>query len=108
MFLIKIVSLLICMTGLAFVGCEMGERMSTTFNEIEHVIYQLDWYSFPADIRVMLPTVLIYSQKPFNLNGFGSYSYTRNVFTMVSWINRRFVLKKQQHYCTHSTHRYII
>lgn len=75
------------MIGLAFIACEVGERMTTAFGEIEYVICQFDWYFLPPEIKVMLPTIIKYSQKPLKLNCFGSYSYKREVFTKVSLID---------------------
>lgn len=85
MILIKLVSILLFMIGLVFIACEAGEQMSNAFSEIEIVIFQFNWYLFPPEIKVMLPTIIMHSQKPFKLNGFGSYSYNRNVFTKVSF-----------------------
>lgn len=77
------------MIGLAFFVCDIGEQMCSAFGEMECEISQFDWYLFPSEVITMFPSIIMHSQQPFQLNGYGSYSYCRQVFAKVSLYNKR-------------------
>lgn len=66
-----------------FICCELGERASNTFTEINDEIDQLSWYLFPIKIKRQLPFILIYTQTSVDLTFFGSMSCSRENFKKV-------------------------
>lgn len=72
--------------GLVFIVCEIGERISTAFNEIDDVIDQFKWYLLPAEVQRMLPTIILNVQQKVALKCFGSISCQREAFRKVSSI----------------------
>lgn len=75
---------LIWVFGLAFIPCELGERVRLEFNEIGCTIDRLDWYIYPAQIWPLLPIIIMIGQQPVTVNCFGSISCCREVFKSVS------------------------
>lgn len=65
-------------------SCEFGQRLSEAFGEIEKVLVQLNWYLLPIEVQRMLPTIIIFSQKPLYVRFFGSISCHREQFQKVS------------------------
>lgn len=70
--------------GLLFVYCEIGERINSFFGEINDDFYELEWENFPLSIQRMMPTVLINTQQPVQLEAFGNFPCTRLTFKDVS------------------------
>lgn len=66
-----------------FVWCDLCQRIEHSFEEIDIVIGQLDWYLFPNEINRMIPTILIVTQEPVGFNYFGSVSCNRKAFNTV-------------------------
>lgn len=60
-----------------FIYCEFGERVNYGFTEVYDTICHFDWYSLPMEIQKMLPTIIIASQEPINLHGFGDVKCSR-------------------------------
>lgn len=71
-------------SGLAFIPCELGERVTGAFLEICDGISVLDWYAFPIEIQKTLPIIMINAQEPVALECFGSISCGRDIFKAVS------------------------
>lgn len=65
--------------------CELGEKISISFQEINIVLDELKWYLLPHKIRKFLPTILIVAQEPIGLNIFGTILCSRKTFQEVSW-----------------------
>lgn len=78
-----ILSYLYMSYGLVFIACELCERVSDAFNQIDEVIDQLDWYKYPPDIKRMLPVIMINAQESIVIECFGSISCSRMVFKQV-------------------------
>lgn len=76
--------------SLIFIFCELGERVTDGFNELNDVICTLDWYTFPIKRQQMFQTILIAFQQPVIFQAFGSISCTRDVFKRVSSANKYF------------------
>ena len=70
-------------TNLVLAACELGQRFSDTFCEIEYSIADLHWYFLPINIQRMLPTITVYAQEPFVVNFFGSVVCCRDQFKKV-------------------------
>ena len=63
--------------------CELGQRGSELFNEINHVIDQFDWYAFPHKLQRMLPIVINIARIPVVIECFGSIACNRDAFKQV-------------------------
>lgn len=66
-----------------FVACELGHKMSESFEEIDCSITQFDWYLFPIEIKQVLPTIIANAQQPVLIECFGSITCTRDNFKSV-------------------------
>lgn len=70
--------------GVVFVACEVGQRISNEFSEINDVIERFDWYLFPDELKKILPIVMNLAQRPVCIDFFGSIACSRDVFKKVS------------------------
>lgn len=70
-------------TNLVFAVCELGQRFSNAFSEIDGWIGELDWYLLPIEIKRILPTIILYVEQPFVVEFFGSMSCSREQFKKV-------------------------
>lgn len=68
---------------LVFVACELGQRIADAFDGIDLTIQQFDWYSFPIEMKQMLPIIILNAQQPVSVACFGSIICTRDVFKNV-------------------------
>lgn len=69
---------LLCWTLiLAFIPCELGERVRNAMSEINDSINQFYWYLFPMKVQKMLPIILLSVQQPVEIQCFGSITCTR-------------------------------
>lgn len=75
--------------GSVFIACELCEQTSKLFIEIDDIMCQLDWYHFPYEVQKMLPTILIMTQKPFEIECFGDITCSRDTFKKVSLIRKK-------------------
>lgn len=50
--------------ALMLLVCEVGQRLSEKFTEINDVMDQLNWYAYPREVKRMLPTILTNLQQP--------------------------------------------
>lgn len=64
--------------------CECGERVTKEFLEVNDRICQLKWYSLSIKMQRMLPNILLATQEPVVVQGFGNCSCTREAFKNVS------------------------
>lgn len=69
--------------ALVFIACELGQKMTDAFEEIDTTIGQIDWYLFPIEIKRMMLTIAANTQQPVTLECFGSIACTREVFRKV-------------------------
>lgn len=67
-----------------FLLCEYGQMVTTRFEKIDELVYQMDWHSFPDEIQRMLPTLINNTQQPIIISGFANVEYTRETFDSVS------------------------
>lgn len=71
--------------GLSFLACELGQRITNAFDDIDDVLrIELNWYSLPNKVRKMLPIILINTQEVVALHCFGSILCSRESFSNVS------------------------
>lgn len=66
-----------------FFICELGEQISTRFDDINEIIYQMDWYLFPSKIQRRMPLILQASQQPVGICGYGNFPVSRESFKRV-------------------------
>lgn len=64
--------------------CELGENVTSGFSALCDTIYFGDWYFYPMKIQRMLPTIMIVTEKPVELRGFGNIPCTREALRKVS------------------------
>lgn len=68
----------------AFIACELGQRMTDAFNQVNSAVGKSDWYLFPMEIKRMLPMVIAIAQQPVSMECFGSIKCARDCFKNVS------------------------
>lgn len=66
-----------------FFLCEFGERLSGKFDAIDEELYQCTWYLFPMGMQRMVLTLMLGTQEPVFLRGFGNIVCTREAFKEV-------------------------
>lgn len=81
LFLLEI-SACVTFVGL-FISCELSQRLSNSFSEINDMIGRFQWYRFPTEVKRILPMTLIFVQKPASLQCFGSFTCCRDAFKKV-------------------------
>lgn len=69
-----------------FLVCELCQRASDAFEEINDIIGAFDWYLFPDEINRLLPTIIILAQQTVMIDCFGSLGCNRDAFKRVSFI----------------------
>lgn len=70
---------------MVFFACEIGQRFSNAYEEIEFVVERMGWNYLPIVIQRMLPTIILNVQQPFEIMCFGSTACTRETFKKVSF-----------------------
>lgn len=66
-----------------FILFQVGQQLCNAFAEIDDVIAQFDWYSFPYEIIKILPMIMITSQQSVEFKFFGSIASDRDTFKKV-------------------------
>lgn len=78
--------------GTVYIICEIGERASEAFEEIDNGIGAIfDWYLFPPQIQKILPLLTMDAQQLVALQCFGSILCNRETFENVRIKQRKFV-----------------
>lgn len=70
--------------GLVYVGSEVGEQLSGSFDKISNVIDQFNWYLLPIGVQKMLPTIILTTKQPVVFKCFGGILCNRDVFKKVN------------------------
>lgn len=73
----KAISNLLFVFGSVFLACEVGQRFSNLFEDVNDQLDRLNWYLFPMKIQQMLPTILINAQEEVVIGYFGIINATR-------------------------------
>lgn len=68
-----------------FVFCDLGEKLTKRFTEIDSAIYYCEWYTFPVDIQRLLPITMMAAQDAVLITGFANLSCTRQAFKKVEY-----------------------
>lgn len=70
---------------LLFISCELGQRVSNEFDEIDDGVSALNWYRFPKNIWRVIPLIMTDTQQAVRINCFGkNITCTREIFQKVS------------------------
>lgn len=72
--------------GLVLVICELGQRITNAFDEIDDQIENFDWNLFSLEVQKLLPIMLMVVQQPVELHIFGSASGLRETFKKVRFL----------------------
>lgn len=72
--------------GAVFLMCELGQRGTNAFEEIDNVVKEFEWNLFSHEIQRILPKILIVTQKPVVFECFGSTSALRETFKQVCMV----------------------
>lgn len=69
--------------------CELCQRLSDAFEDIEDNFGKLMWYRCPSEVKQTLPIVLNMLQQPMEFKCFGSLTSSRDSFKKVcqTWMN---------------------
>lgn len=78
--------------GFVFVYCEIGHQLSSEFDTINDAFYELDWNSYPEEIKRTIPVILQVTQESFQLSAYGNYPCSRETFKKV---NSTYLMKKR-------------
>lgn len=87
------ISLCVCLTeilyvfGIIFIECEIGHHLSSEFDSINDAVYELDWNSYPDNIKRMMPIILQVTLEPVELSAYGNYACSRETFKRVIEMN---------------------
>lgn len=69
--------------GIVFLFCELGQRLTDQFNEIDKEINRFDWFKFPLRVRKVLPIIMNGTQSLVEIKGFGNIPCSRDSFQNV-------------------------
>lgn len=64
--------------------CELGQRLTNRFFEIDDEIFCSNWYTLPVDVQKMLLILVNGTQRPIVISGIGNTECTREGFKSVS------------------------
>lgn len=70
--------------GVFFI-CEIGEQMTTSFELFNNDFRLCNWHLFPIELQRMFSLVLLDSQYPVIIRGFGNTLCTRFAFKTVDF-----------------------
>lgn len=68
-----------------FVYCEFGQHLSSGFELLNDDIYQFNWHLLPVDLQRTWNIILVTTQRPVQLAGFGNYICNRESFQRVNF-----------------------
>lgn len=68
---------------IVFIACELCERLTIAYAELEQKIEQFEWYAFPIKAQRLLPILMLNAQQPITLQCFGGISTNREAFKKV-------------------------
>lgn len=68
-----------------FAYCEMGERISGSFGEIENLVNEMDWHLFPIQTQRLMLMLLMGTQRSVKFMGYGNFPANRITMKSVSF-----------------------
>lgn len=72
--------------GAVYAICELCQRISNQYLELSDLIGQCTWYLFPAEIKRVLPIIILGVQQEVSVECFGSTACNRETFERVNFI----------------------
>lgn len=72
--------------------CEIGEKVTQMFVEIDREICQIRWFRFPIGVQRYFVTIMSFSQNTVKFDGFGNITGSREVFKQVKKMKLRIFL----------------
>lgn len=66
-----------------FLFCFFGQRLSSNFDDLNDSFYDCEWYRFAVKSRKFLHAILLATQYPVRIRGFGRYSCTHDTYKRV-------------------------
>lgn len=69
--------------AVTFMFCELGQRITDKFEEINDEIGRWNWYKLPLSVQKILPILLSGTQQPVTLRGYGNVLCTRETLKNV-------------------------
>lgn len=69
---------------MVFFSCEIGQRFSDAYKEIDDKIDEFNWYLMLMKIQRILPIIMINTQQPIFIECFGSSTCSRETFKKVN------------------------
>lgn len=72
-----------------FCACELGQRFSDAFSEIDDKFGEMNWYLLPIGTQRILLTIILYTQQTVAIKFFGSYACSRELFKLASIMEKR-------------------
>lgn len=63
--------------------CHFGGNLTKRFEDVGNAVYELNWYDLPVDMQKDLLKVIMISQKPIYMRGFGDTCTTHSAFAEV-------------------------
>lgn len=70
-------------------ACELTQRSSDYFTNIEDIVVQWHWYLFPGEIKRLLPLILLVVQQPVEIECFGGIVCNRELYKKVCIWSKR-------------------
>lgn len=71
-----------------FFFCEFGAMVTNQFNRFNEELDQCDWYLFPVELQRTLLIVMINTQNPIIIRGYGNTLCTRDALKQATWANK--------------------
>lgn len=68
-----------------FVFCEFGEQISIRFEDLNNEICKFDWYLLPIEMQQTMQIIIMTTQQPVQLVGFGNIVCCRQTFKRVTF-----------------------
>lgn len=72
--------------GCLLIISELCQRLTNGFGEVNEMINEIDWISFPTEIQGLLPMFIAISQLAIDFKVFGSITNSRETFKQVRFV----------------------
>lgn len=66
-----------------YLFCELGERLSKRFDEIDYELFDYEWYQWPNEIQKVLPIIMNETQTRIVLKAFGNIECSRETIYLL-------------------------
>lgn len=90
MYLVNIMSRLLTFAPIFFVVCNCGESVTSAFDDMDEVVYEMEWYACPIELQKYLIAMLAIIRRPVVFNGLFSMDCSRFTFKRVNLCKNAF------------------